>query len=156
MTLYLVVPMYPIQRCKTFLDIICGSVSLLVYSFVCCMFKISHTSDNIQCLCFSVWHFINHNTLKVCSCCKWQNFTLLLFSLSVLPDSLRLHGLQLVRPPCLSLSPGSCTNSCPLSWWCHPTNSSSVAPFSSCPQSFPASGSFPMGRHFESGGQRFV
>ena len=53
--------------------------------------------------------------------------------------SLQAHGLQHARLPCPSLSPGDCSNSCPLSQWCHPTISSSVAPFSSCPQSFPAS-----------------
>ena len=53
-------------------------------------------------------------------------------------------GLQHTRPPCPSPSPGACSNSCPLSQWCHPTISSSVIPFSSCLQSFPASGSFPM------------
>ena len=57
------------------------------------------------------------------------------------------------RLPCPSLSPGVCTNSCPLSQWCHPTISSSVIPFSSCPQSFPASGSFPVSQFFTSGGQ---
>ena len=57
------------------------------------------------------------------------------------------------RLPCPSLSPGVSSNSCPLSWWCHPINSSSVAPFSSCPQSFPASGSFSMRRLFTSSGQ---
>ena len=55
--------------------------------------------------------------------------------------------------PCPSLSPGVCSSSCPLGWWCHPTISSSVAPFSSCPQSFPASRSFPMSWLFTSGGQ---
>ena len=53
--------------------------------------------------------------------------------------SLQAHGLQHARLPCPSLSPGVCSNSCPLSQWCHPTISSSVTPFSSCPQSFPAS-----------------
>ena len=67
--------------------------------------------------------------------------SLLLFSCSVVSDSLGPHGLQHGRLPCPSLSPGVCSDSCPLSWWCHPTISSSVAPFSSCPQSFPASGS---------------
>ena len=57
-------------------------------------------------------------------------------------DSLRHHGLQYARLPCSSLSPGVCSNSCPLSQWCHPTISSSVVPFSSCPQSFPAQGLF--------------
>ena len=59
-------------------------------------------------------------------------------------DSLQPHGLQHARLPCLSLSSEVCSNSCPLSGWCHPTISSSVAPFSSCPQSFPALVSFPM------------
>ena len=64
------------------------------------------------------------------------------FSLSVVSDSLRPHGPQHARPPCPSPTPGVHPNSCPLSRWCHPTMSSSVVPFSSCPQSFPASGSF--------------
>ena len=67
-------------------------------------------------------------------------------------DSLQPHGLQHDRLPCPSPSPGVCSNSCPLSQWCHPTISSSVVPFS-CPQSFPASGSFPMSRLFQSGAQ---
>ena len=58
-------------------------------------------------------------------------------------NSLQPHELQHSRPPCPSPTPGVYANSCPLSWWCHPTISSSVIPFSSCPQSFPASGSFP-------------
>ena len=58
-----------------------------------------------------------------------------------------------IRLLCLPLSPGVCSNTCPLCWWCHPAISSSVIPFSSCPQSFPASGSFPMSQLFISGGQ---
>ena len=65
--------------------------------------------------------------------------TLLLFSLSVMSDSLRTHGLQDSWLPCPSPSPGVCSNSCPLSQWCHPTISASVTSFFSCPQSFPAS-----------------
>ena len=68
-------------------------------------------------------------------------------------DSLWPHGLQHARIPCPSLSPGACSNLHPLSWWCHPTISSSVIPFSSCPQSFPSSGYFPMSWLFASGGQ---
>ena len=68
-------------------------------------------------------------------------------------DSLRPHELQHTRPPCPSQTPGVYPNSCPLSQWCHPTISSSVIPFSSCPQSFPASGSFQMSQLFTSGGQ---
>ena len=65
-------------------------------------------------------------------------------------DSLQPHGLQHVRLPCPSSSPRVCSNSCPLSWWCYPTISSSVTSFSSCPKSFPASGSFPMSQLFAS------
>ena len=78
---------------------------------------------------------------------------LLLFSRSVMSDSLWSHGLQHTRLPCLSPSSRACSNSCSLSQWCHPTNSSSVVPFSSCLQSFPASGSFPIRYFFTSGGQ---
>ena len=75
------------------------------------------------------------------------------FSCSVMSDFLQPHGLQHARPPCLSPTPEVYSNSCPLSLWCHPTISSSVIPFSSCLQSFPASGSFPMSQLFTSGGQ---
>ena len=68
-------------------------------------------------------------------------------------DSLQPHGLQHARLPCPSPTPGACSNSCPLSHWCHPTISSSIAPFCFCLQSFPASGSFPMSQLFASGGQ---
>ena len=74
----------------------------------------------------------------------------LLFSCSVVSDSLRPHGLQHARLLCPSPSPRACSNSCPLNQWCHPAISSSVLPFSSCPQSFPASGSFPMSQLFAS------
>ena len=80
---------------------------------------------------------------------------LLSFSCSVVSDPLSLHGLQHARLPCPSPSLRACSHSCPLSQWCHPTISSSVIPFSSCPQSFPASGSFQMGQFFASGGQSF-
>ena len=72
---------------------------------------------------------------------------LLLFTCSVMSDSLQPHGLQHSRLPCPSLSPGFCSSSCPLSWWCHPTISPSVSPIFFCPQSFWASGSFPMSQH---------
>ena len=77
---------------------------------------------------------------------------LLLFSHSVVSDSLRPHGLQHARLPCPSPTPGACSNSCPSSWCCHPTISSSAIPLS-CLQSFPASGSFLMSQFFASGGQ---
>ena len=75
------------------------------------------------------------------------------FSYSVESDFLWPHGLQHARLPSLSPTPGVCPNSCPSSQWCHPTISFSVVPFSSCLQSFPASGSFLMSRFFASGGQ---
>ena len=68
-------------------------------------------------------------------------------------DSLQPHVLQSTRPPCPSPTPGACSNSCPISWWCHLTISSSVVPFSSRLQSFPASGSFTVSPFFASGGQ---
>ena len=83
-----------------------------------------------------------------------SQYLLLLFGHSVVSDSLRPHGLQDTSLPCPSPSPGVHSNSCLLSWWCHPTISSSVIPFSSCPQSSPASGSFPVSWLFPPGGQR--
>ena len=79
---------------------------------------------------FSLWNGVNY-------------FNSVQFSCSVMSDSLQPHGLQHARLPCPSPTPWACSNSCPLSWWCHPTISSSVIPFSSHLQSFPASGSFP-------------
>ena len=75
------------------------------------------------------------------------------FSRSGVCNSLQPHGLQHTWLPCPSPTPGACSNSCPLSRWCHPIISSSVVPFSSCLQSFPASGSFSRSQFFSSGGQ---
>ena len=80
-------------------------------------------------------------------------FSSIQFSRSVMSDSLWPHGLQHARPPCPSLTPGVHPNPCPLSGWCHPTISSSVIPFSSCPQSFPSLGPFPVSQLFTSGGR---
>ena len=80
-------------------------------------------------------------------------FSSVQFSRSVVSDSLRPDGLQHARPPCPSSTPGVYSNSCPLSQWCHPTISSSVVPFSSRLQSFPAPGSFQMRQLFARGGQ---
>ena len=85
-----------------------------------------------------------HQSLWLCS---------VQFSRSFLSDSLRPHGVQHARPHCPSPTPRVYSNSCPSHQWCHPTISSSVITFSSCPQSFPASGSFQMSRFFASGGQ---
>ena len=75
------------------------------------------------------------------------------FSHSVVSNSLQPHESPHARSPCLSPTPGVYSNSCPSSRWCHPVISSSVVPFSSCPQSLPASGSFPMSQLFTWGGQ---
>ena len=75
------------------------------------------------------------------------------FSCSVRSNCLQPRGLQHSRPPCPSPAPKACSNSCLLSWQCHPTISSTVIPFSSCLQSFPGSGSFQMSQLFASGGQ---
>ena len=88
---------------------------------------------------------------------SWGFFILAMFwsccSVTKLCWTLQPHGLQHARLPCPSLSPRACSNSCPLSQWCHPTISSSVTLFSSCSQNFPASRSFPVSWLFTSGGQ---
>ena len=99
-------------------------------------------SWNLGDLFLQGWQFLS-NTNPLC----------LLFSHSVTSDSLQPHGLQHARPPCPSPSPRACSNSCPLSQWYHLTISSSAIPFSSCLQSFPASGSFLMSQLLASGGQ---
>ena len=86
--------------------------------------------------------------------CWWsRDASSVQFSCSVMSNSLQRHGLQHDRLPCPSPTPRTCSNARPSSQWCHPTISSSVIPFSSCLQSFPASGSFPMSQFFASGGQ---
>ena len=95
---------------------------------------------------------------KLYECCLssrkcWKRFSSVQFSRSVVSDSLRPHESQHARPPCPSTTPRVHPNSCASSWWCHPAISSSVILFSSCPQSFPASGSFQMSQLFASGGQ---
>ena len=110
-------------------------------------------------------HEQNMQTLTVA--CKWIGFILkekkykalstdtqsVQFSCSVMSNSLQPHRMQHVGLPCPSPTLGACSNSCPLSQWCHPNISSSAVPFSSCPQCFPASGSFPRNQFFTSGGQ---
>ena len=96
--------------------------------------------NSVQCICFG-------------SLVPQFFFLYVQFSRLVVSDSLQSHGLQHARPPCPSPTPGVYSNSCPLSQWCHPAISSSVVPFSSCFQSFPASGSFQMSQFFASDGQ---
>ena len=90
--------------------------------------------------------------LWLCNKCILKCFSSVQFSCSVVSDSLQPHELQHARPPCPSPTPRVHTNPCPLSWWCHPTISSYVIPFS-CPQSLPASESFPMSQLFASDGR---
>ena len=95
-----------------------------------------------------------NNWVKIGSKISWVlQFSSVQFSRSVMSDPSWPHGLQCARLPCPSPTLGACSNSCPSSRWCHPTISSSVIPFSSCFQSFPASGSSPMSQFFTSGGQ---
>ena len=82
-----------------------------------------------------------------------DNFSSVQFSCSVVSDSLRPHESQHTRLPCPSPTPGVHSDSCPSSWWCHPAILSFIVPFSSCPQSLPASESFPMSQLFAWGGQ---
>ena len=91
---------------------------------------------------------------KFLTCCSlWIYFCSVQFSHSVMSDTMQPHKSQYARPPCPSPTPGVHSDSCPLSRWCHPAISSSVVPFSSFPQSLPASGSFPMSQLFASGGK---
>ena len=102
----------------------------------------------------ATWRPSIHKTL--CRHCLPGNFpsiSSVQFSCSVVSDFLQPHGPQHARPPCPSPTPGVHPNPCPLSWWYHPAISSSVVPFSSSPQSFPASGSFLTSQLFTSGGQ---
>ena len=96
---------------------------------------------------------IGSTLLMIDAAAKLLQFSSVQFSCSVVSDSLRPHGLLQARLPCPSPTPGACSNSCPSSWWCHPTISSTVVPFSSCPQFSPASGSFQMNQLFAWGGQ---
>ena len=114
-----------------------------------------------------LYHHCNCAHMTVSTCQNPSNHTLTLlstnviickfssvpFSRSVMSDSLWPHEPQHTRPPCPSPTPRVYANPCPTSRWCHPTISSSAVPLSSCPQSFQASGSFPMSQLFASGGQ---
>ena len=93
------------------------------------------------------WKWINLIVEPECHCCCSVTKSCL---------TLRLHGMKHAKLPCPSLSPGVCSNSYPLSRWCHLTILFSFAPLSSCPHSYQASGSFPMSQHFSSGDQRIV
>ena len=131
----------------------------LYFSFVSCLDEASCTG----CLLVVAWCWVLYSRCFLCMFSSVQFTRSVQFSRSVLSNSffffspvsnsLQPHEPQPARPPCPSLTPVVHPNSCPSSWWCHPTISSSVIPFSSCPQSFPASGSFQMSQLFASGGQ---
>ena len=101
----------------------------------------------------TVWLFFAVQAVPLCIRNRWMIKSQVVVQSLSLCLTLRPHGLQHARLPCPSLSPRGCSDSCLSSWWCHLTISSSVNPFSSCLQSFPASGSFPMSWCFTSGGQ---
>ena len=127
-------------------------VSLLTYT---CMQTLRHDwcfkegnwlVSKVNCNWFSMGHF------GIVFLFQWMAGSVQ-FSHSAMSSSLRPHEPQHARPPCASPVPGVYPNSCPLSQWCYRTISSSVVPYSSCPQSFPTSGSFPVSQRFASGGQ---
>ena len=105
------------------------------------------------CMSFNLYLFVLIWSYKPSSNLPGAKWGSVQFSCSVVSNSLWPHGLQHARPPCPSPTPRVHPNPCPLSQWWHPTISSSVSLFSSCSQSFPASGSFPMSQLFASGGQ---
>ena len=106
------------------------------------------TSSCYNTICWKVYHFSPELSLFLC-----QRFSSVQFSHSIVSDCLQPHVSQHARPPCPSPTPGVHSKSCPSSQWYHSAISSSVIPFSSCPQSLPASGSFPMSQLFAWGGQ---
>ena len=115
----------------------------------CCLLSFCPISN--MCGPFLPWHPLAPP--QSCDPDHSSNFSSIQFSHSVVSNSLRSHELQQARPPCPSTTPRVHWNSHPSGWWCHPAISSSVVPFSSCPQSLPASESFPMNQLFEWGGQ---
>ena len=138
--------------------------NILKFSFCLKLKVINHLSFflNISCL-GELRFYIYLNLIPQCClvipgnlCLRTFCYLHSQFRSSVMSDSFRRHGLQHTRLPCPSPIPRACSNSCPLSRWCHPTISSSVIPFSSCPQFFSSSGSFQMSQLFSSGGQNLA
>ena len=124
------------------LPVLSDVISLFRYSKYNTLYLVKYVILNINILPFLSLPF---NSLNAWLCCC--------FLVAQSCPTLWPRGLQPARLPCPSPPPGACSNLCPLSWWCHPTISSSFVPFSSCLQSFPAPGSFLMSRLFASGGQ---
>ena len=118
--------------------------------FLCSLF----CNDEPKFLKCTVYYYLYTSFIFICICLQYHFLLFFVqFSCSVVSNSLRPHEPQHTRLPCPSPTPGVYPNSAPLSQWCHPSISSSVVPFSSCPRSFPASGSFQMSQLFASGGQ---
>ena len=133
-------PLVQVQREKAAADPVVGTVTVLFLENL-------GKRDNLRKM---YWNFnINFNEFDQF---RWLPDSVQ-FSHSVVSDSLRPHGLQHAILPCPSPTPGAYSNSCPSSWYCHPTISSSVVPFPSCLQSFPVSGPFLMNQFFTSSGQ---
>ena len=146
-----------------------GNLSVLLFAFkviFCSYDSIDRQNYHTTLVCGSYWlYFCIRESQKRMSnwlslkqslfirTCLISIFSSVQFSCSVMSDPSRPHGLQHARLPCPSPTPKACSNPCPLSQWCHPTISSSVIPFSSCLQSFPALGSFQMSQFFAWGGQ---
>ena len=129
-------------------------MNLLIPCFIALPFTDTDFDGSMYSCCFrhsGIAHF--KATTMQCSLHCIPFICTVQFSCLVVSDSLWPHELQHGRSPCPSPTPGVHPNPCPLNWWCHPTISSSVIPFSSCPQSLLASGSFPVSQVFASGGQ---
>ena len=130
-----------IKSCPTFCDPMdCSMPGFLVLHYLLEFAQISCS--------LSWWCYLTiSSSVALCFFCSFSSVAQLCLK------TLWPHGLQHARLPCSSPTPGACSHSCPWSWWCHPTISSSVIPFSSCLQSFPAWGCFPMTQLFASDGQ---
>ena len=124
---------------------------------MCSGYRLNKQGDSRQ-PCHTPFSILSQSVVayRVLTVTSWPTYRFLSsvqFSCSVVSNSLQPHESQHARPPCPSPTPGVYPNSCPSSQWCHPAITSSVVPFSSCPQSLPASGSFPMSQLFTRGGQ---
>ena len=122
---------------------------LTVVNKYSCVWYLKYQSTDCSLLTLHIYKYVNFCVYSI----EFPGFSSVQFSHSVTSDSLRPHESQHARPPCLSPNHGVYSNPCPSSHWCHPAISSSVVPFSSCPQSLPASGSFPVSQLFSWGGQ---
>ena len=119
-------------------------VSVCMYEICTCVLGIGIREHGLSFRVFLILKLYLFPILLLLTYGKFPHLSSVQFSHAVMSDSLRPHGLQHTRPNCPSPISRACSNSCPLSQWCHPTILSSVNPFSSCPQSYSASGTFPI------------